>query len=155
MLLKNDVLGIYDFALAVQSSKTPIQLLEFCQTLVPAMIKLGDVKLVKLFFKKYFDFLSDAEKTDFLPALRLLVRDFGWQNVDTSIIAAIDCPLIETSLNRALVLAESLSDSPTARAELTLLRWVKPNYSAEPDQLPLHFQPALVCFGKMRWSPVA
>ncbi|KAE9013498.1 hypothetical protein PR002_g14485 [Phytophthora rubi] len=137
MLLKNDVLGSYNFALAVQSSKSPIQLLLFCQKLVPAIIKVGDVKLVKSFFKKYFDLLSEAEKTDFLPWLRMLVLHFGWRQVDTCIIAAIDCSSFEISLNRALVVTESLSDSPTARAELTVFAVGKAQVlcHARPDAL--------------------
>ncbi|GMF38077.1 unnamed protein product [Phytophthora fragariaefolia] len=119
-LLKNDMLRYYHFARAVQASKPPIRLLLLCEKLVSTIIQLDDVKLVTSFFKKYFDLLREEEKTEFLPSLAMLARKFEWRYAGRSILVAIECRLHETSLNRALTLAESLCDIPPARAALTI-----------------------------------
>ncbi|KAG7378758.1 hypothetical protein PHYPSEUDO_009532 [Phytophthora pseudosyringae] len=109
-LLRDDGLGYYQFVRDICGSKQYTQLFPLCQKL-----------------------LQEKDKTKFISSLSVLVRGLRWNGIGAAVIRAIECPSVESSMNRALKLTESLSSALAAQTALTLFAKTKAQSLAQQD----------------------
>ncbi|KAG7401933.1 hypothetical protein PHYBOEH_009513 [Phytophthora boehmeriae] len=90
--------------------------LTFCQKLCKAIGELGDVTLVDIFLMTYFVRLFD--KVKLIPLLAELVRIFGWNAIEASILSALDGLLYDILMKLVMLLADELKDCQEAQTAL-------------------------------------
>ncbi|KAI9980120.1 hypothetical protein PInf_026787 [Phytophthora infestans] len=111
--------GKLHFFLQLRAAERNFELLPFCRKLGAVVVESGDVNLANTFVKNGVTLLKEKEKISFLPWFATLVEKFEWENVSSAILGAINVKASEIRVDRALELADILSQNISAHTDLT------------------------------------